>query len=60
MTAGHERPTAVIAEDEPVLARMLTRLLGQAWPELRIAGVAEDGLQATELALAGKRPGKSG
>jgi DNA-binding LytR/AlgR family response regulator len=34
-----------------VLARTLTRLLEQAWPELRIAGVAEDGLRATELAL---------
>ncbi|MBL8350243.1 MAG: response regulator transcription factor [Burkholderiaceae bacterium] len=45
-------PTAVIAEDEPVLARTLARLLEQAWPELRIAGVAEDGLRATELALA--------
>ena len=44
-------PTAVIAEDEPVLARTLSRLLEQVWPELRIAGVAEDGLQATELAL---------
>lgn len=44
-------PTAVIAEDEPVLARTLRRLLEQAWPELRIAAVAEDGLQATELAL---------
>ena len=43
--------TAVIAEDEPVLARTLTRLLKQVWPELHIAGVAEDGLQATELAL---------
>ncbi|MBX3638333.1 MAG: response regulator, partial [Rubrivivax sp.] len=46
------RPTAVIAEDEPVLARTLTRLLEQAWPELHIVGVAEDGLRATELALA--------
>lgn len=44
-------PTAVIAEDEPVLARTLARLLEQAWPELRIVGVAEDGLRATELAL---------
>ena len=62
-------PTAVIAEDEPVLARTLCRLLEQVWPELRIAGVAEDGLQATELALAHlpdvmfldiKMPGRSG
>ena len=44
-------PTAVIAEDEPVLARTLTRLLEQVWPELRIIGVADDGLRATELAL---------
>lgn len=44
-------PTAVIAEDEPVLARTLVRLLEQVWPELQIAGVADDGLQATELAL---------
>lgn len=62
-------PTAVIAEDEPVLARTLTRLLEQVWPELRIAGVADDGLRATELALAHapdvmfldiKMPGRTG
>lgn len=50
MTSDH-RPTAVIAEDEPVLARTLVRLLEQTWPELRIAGIAEDGLRATDLAL---------
>jgi len=44
-------PTAVIAEDEPVLARALSRLLEQVWPELRVVGVAEDGLRATELGL---------
>lgn len=63
------RPTAIIAEDEPVLARTLARMLEQAWPELRIVGVAEDGLRATELALAEapdvvfldiKMPGRSG
>jgi DNA-binding LytR/AlgR family response regulator len=62
-------PTAVIAEDEPVLARTLTRLLEQVWPELRIVGVAEDGLRATELGLANapdvmfldiKMPGRTG
>jgi DNA-binding LytR/AlgR family response regulator len=62
-------PTAVIAEDEPVLARTLTRLLEQLWPELRIVGVADDGLRATELALASlpdvmfldiKMPGRTG
>lgn len=45
------QPTAVIAEDEPVLARTLARLLAQVWPELQIVGVAEDGLGATALAL---------
>ena len=65
-----DRPvTAVIAEDEPVLARTLVRLIEEAWPELRIAGVAEDGLYATELALSEtpdilfldvKMPGRTG
>jgi DNA-binding LytR/AlgR family response regulator len=63
------RPTAVIAEDEPVLAKTLSRLLQQVWPELKVAGVAEDGISATELALAHtpdvmfldiKMPGRSG
>jgi DNA-binding LytR/AlgR family response regulator len=62
-------PTAVLAEDEPVLARTLTRLLAQVWPELRIVGVADDGLRATELALESlpdvmfldiKMPGRTG
>jgi DNA-binding LytR/AlgR family response regulator len=62
-------PTAVIAEDEPVLARTLTRLLEQVWPELRIVGMADDGLRATELALESqpdvmfldiKMPGRTG
>lgn len=42
---------ALIAEDEPALARTLSRLLGQAWPELQIVALAEDGLAATDLAL---------
>jgi DNA-binding LytR/AlgR family response regulator len=64
-----QRPTAVIAEDEPVLARTLLRLLAQAWPELQVQGVAGDGLQAIELAMQHapdvmfldiKMPGKTG
>jgi DNA-binding LytR/AlgR family response regulator len=43
--------TALIAEDEPLLARTLVRLLAQVWPELSVVAVAEDGLSATELAL---------
>lgn len=44
-------PCAVVAEDEPVLARTLVRLLREAWPQLRIAAVASDGPQAAALAL---------
>jgi DNA-binding LytR/AlgR family response regulator len=44
-------PCAIVAEDEPVLARTLVRLLHEAWPELRIAGVAADAPQAISLAL---------
>lgn len=47
-----EAPLALIAEDEPALARTLSRLLAQAWPELRQAPVAEDGISATTQALA--------
>jgi DNA-binding LytR/AlgR family response regulator len=39
-------PTAVIAEDEPVLRAQLKELLGAAWPELDVVAAAEDGLQA--------------
>lgn len=45
------RPSALVAEDEPVLSRTLVRLLQEAWPELRIAAVAADGPQAVDLAL---------
>src|SRR5262245_56157656 len=39
-------PTAVIAEDEPVLRAQLKELLGAVWPELNVVAAAEDGLQA--------------
>lgn len=48
---AHDAPTAILAEDEPLLARTLRRLLEQAWPELKILAMAEDGLQATEQGL---------
>jgi len=38
-----DAPTAVIAEDEPVLARTLRRLLEQVWPVL-VARRAQDGV----------------
>jgi DNA-binding LytR/AlgR family response regulator len=39
-------PTAVIAEDEPLLRAELRETLAALWPELVIAGEAEDGLEA--------------
>jgi DNA-binding LytR/AlgR family response regulator len=41
-------PTAVIAEDEPVLRAQLRDLLAFVWPELQVAEIAEDGVQALE------------
>ncbi len=42
--------TALIAEDEPLLAQSLQRELRQLWPELQ-THIATDGLQAVEMAL---------
>ncbi|MEN3353817.1 MAG: hypothetical protein V7640_1975 [Betaproteobacteria bacterium] len=41
-------PTAVIAEDEPVLRTQLKELLKAAWPELAVVAEAEDGFQAMQ------------
>jgi DNA-binding LytR/AlgR family response regulator len=41
-------PTAVIAEDEPVLRKRLQEMLGAAWPQLEIVALAEDGFQAMQ------------
>lgn len=45
-------PSAVIAEDEPLLAEGLRQALAKAWPELRIAAMAGDGVSAVREALA--------
>lgn len=45
-------PTALIAEDEPLLASALQHALATAWPELRIVAVVNDGCSAVEQALA--------
>jgi DNA-binding LytR/AlgR family response regulator len=42
-------PTAIIAEDEPILRAQLRARLAQAWPELEIAAEAENGEQAIAL-----------
>jgi DNA-binding LytR/AlgR family response regulator len=44
-------PTALIAEDEPLLAAALQAELRSAWPALQVCDVAANGLQAVELAL---------
>lgn len=45
-------PTALIAEDEPLLAAGLQADLARLWPELQIAGLAGDGLSAASRTLA--------
>ena len=44
--------TALIAEDEPLLAAALEQELARAWPELAIAARVGDGLSAVRQALA--------
>jgi DNA-binding LytR/AlgR family response regulator len=46
MTA--RRPTALIADDEPLLRKSLQRLLAQAWPELDVVAQARNGREAVE------------
>jgi DNA-binding LytR/AlgR family response regulator len=44
-------PTALIAEDEPLLAQALARELAVAWPELQVVASVGDGLSAVREAL---------
>lgn len=44
-------PTALIAEDEPLLAAALQADLAAVWPELQVLSVVGDGLKAVEQAL---------
>ena len=62
-------PTALIAEDEPLLAAALQAELAKAWPQLRVADTVGDGASAVAQALALKpdvlffdirMPGQSG
>jgi DNA-binding LytR/AlgR family response regulator len=43
-----QSPTALIAEDEPLLRDALERLLAQAWPELKVIAHARNGREAVE------------
>ena len=40
----------IIAEDEPLLARVLAQQLNEHWPSARLAGVASNGAEALKLA----------
>lgn len=46
MTALH--PTALIADDEPLLRASLARMLAEAWPDLKVVGEARNGREAVE------------
>jgi DNA-binding LytR/AlgR family response regulator len=43
------RPTALIADDEPLLRESLARQLQQAWPELAVVAQARNGREAIAL-----------
>lgn len=47
-------PTALIADDEPLLRKSLARMLEQAWPELQVVAQARNGREAIELSEAHK------
>lgn len=49
--SGIDHPTALIAEDEPLLAHALQHELAQAWPALQIAATVGDGRKAVSEAL---------
>jgi DNA-binding LytR/AlgR family response regulator len=43
-----EHPTALIADDEPLLRNALTALLAKVWPELRVVACVRNGREAIE------------
>ena len=43
------RPTALIADDEPLLREALRRQLSDAWPELEVTAEARNGREAIEM-----------
>jgi len=49
------RPTALIADDEPLLRDALARQLSEAWPELDVVALARNGREAVRL-FETKRP----
>ncbi|WP_310385418.1 LytTR family DNA-binding domain-containing protein [Roseateles sp.] len=49
MNTALNRPTALIADDEPLLRDSLARNLAAAWPELLLLGQARNGREALEM-----------
>jgi len=45
----HVHPTALIADDEPLLREAMVRMLADAWPDLVIVANARNGREAIEL-----------
>jgi DNA-binding LytR/AlgR family response regulator len=41
-----KQPTALIADDEPLLRETMVRMLAHAWPELKIVALARNGREA--------------
>lgn len=46
---NERRPTALLADDEPLLRKALVRQLAKAWPELDVVAQARNGREAVEL-----------
>lgn len=44
-----KRPTALVADDEPLLRQSLVRLLDEAWPALEVVAQARNGREAVEM-----------
>ncbi len=44
-----DQPTAILVEDEPALCQEMRDLLHSLWPELKVVGIAENGLHALRL-----------
>ncbi|WP_293391351.1 LytTR family DNA-binding domain-containing protein [Nevskia sp.] len=45
---NNRRPTALIADDEPLLRKALVRMLATAWPELNVVAQVRNGREAVE------------
>jgi DNA-binding LytR/AlgR family response regulator len=48
-SSAHAAPTALIADDEPLLRDSLQRSLALLWPELRVVAQARNGREAVEM-----------